>query len=198
MHRRELIHAMSAALGASALTAMAPADLWATARRAHARLSSDREAASLLVLNAHQNATVVALTDHIIPDTDTPGAAAARVNEFIDVMLAEWYTPEERDRFLGGLADVDRRAAAAFGAPFVGATVAQQHALLSGMDAEVAALREADAKPEQHFFHRLKYLTLYGYYTSEIGQTVELREAIIPGRYDPCAPIGDAHSPGDW
>ena len=44
------------------------------------------------------------MIDQIIPSTDTPGAKGARVNEFIDVILTEWATPEERKNFLDGLA----------------------------------------------------------------------------------------------
>src|SRR6266404_5094779 len=50
----------------------------------------------LRTLNPHQNTTVVVMTDLIIPETDTPGAKAARVNEFIDVILTEWATEDER------------------------------------------------------------------------------------------------------
>jgi hypothetical protein len=35
-------------------------------------------------------------------------------------------------------------------------------------------------------------MTLYGYYTSEIGFTQELRKQIIPGAYHGCAPITEA------
>ena len=42
---------------------------------------------TLRTLNPHQNDTVVAMIDQIIPETDTPGAKGARVNEFIDLIL---------------------------------------------------------------------------------------------------------------
>jgi hypothetical protein len=48
----------------------------------------------LRTLNPHQNATVTAISEIIIPQTDTPGAKAARVNEFIDLILTEWYDGE--------------------------------------------------------------------------------------------------------
>src|SRR5437773_11899695 len=51
---------------------------------------------ALRTLNPNQNDMVVAMTDHIIPATDTPGARAARVNEFIDVILSEWRSEERR------------------------------------------------------------------------------------------------------
>src|SRR5438270_6935139 len=55
---------------------------------------------ALRTLNPHQNETVVSMIDQIIPATDTPGAKAARVNEFIDVILTEWANDEERRSFL--------------------------------------------------------------------------------------------------
>src|SRR5688500_14722679 len=51
------------------------------------------------VFDAHQNDTVVLLSELIIPPTDTPGAKAAKVNEFIDLVLAG-ADPAERKQFL--------------------------------------------------------------------------------------------------
>jgi hypothetical protein len=39
------------------------------------------------------------MIDQIIPETDTPGAKAARVNEFIDVILTEWANDPRAPRF---------------------------------------------------------------------------------------------------
>src|SRR5213594_2301379 len=78
------------------------------------------------VLDADQHALVVTLTDLIIPETDTPGAKGAHVDQFIDVMLADWYDADDRQRFLDGLAEVDARSTAATGKAFVDTTPAQQ------------------------------------------------------------------------
>src|SRR5260221_12023833 len=56
----------------------------------------------LRTLNPHQNATVVVMTDLIIPEKDTPGAKAARANEFMEVILTERTTPESRHNCLAG------------------------------------------------------------------------------------------------
>src|SRR5262245_53001777 len=70
-----------------------------------------------LFFDAHQNETVVALTELIIPATDTPGAKAAKVNEFIDLMLSE-EDPAVRQAFTNGLAWLDRRSNQLYGANF--------------------------------------------------------------------------------
>src|SRR6266702_8159443 len=70
---------------------------------------------ALRTLTPHLNDTVVAMIDQIIPATDTPGAKGARVNEFIDVILTEWATPEERTHFLEVLAGIDKQRQLHFG-----------------------------------------------------------------------------------
>jgi glucoside 3-dehydrogenase (cytochrome c) hitch-hiker subunit len=180
-------------LGATAAAATA-SDLEEFARALHRRLG---RGAPLRVLDPHQNATVVALSDAILPATDTPGAKAALVNEFIDLLLAEWYGPEERDRLLAGLADVDTRARAAFGKDFLDGTPDEQSALLVVLDDETArwnARPEATRGP-QPFYRQLKWLTLFGYYTSEIGAVQEQHYSIIPGHYAPCAPADTTGGP---
>ncbi len=89
MHRRELFRL----LGAGAVLPAIPPDLFAMLRNAQ-----PGEGYALRSLDAHQNATVVAMIDLLIPETDTPGAKGARVNEFIDLILTEWATPQEKNQ----------------------------------------------------------------------------------------------------
>jgi hypothetical protein len=35
----------------------------------------------------------------------------------------------------------------------------------------------------------MKWLTLTGYYTSEVGATTEQHFRVVPGRYEPCYPL---------
>jgi len=155
----------------------------------------------LRTLNAHQNATVVTMTDLIIPETDTPGAKAARVNEFIDVILTEWATPEERQNFLNGLAGVDKQSNELYGKDFVDSSPLQQVTLLRAMDdysaSELAnkpqkhgnTVPELDAQLRGNFYDVFRGITLHGYYTSEIGFTQELKLQIIPGAQHGCQKI---------
>ena len=156
---------------------------------------------TLRTLNPHQNDTVVAMIDQIIPATDTPGAKGARVNEFIDVILTEWADAEERKNFLDGLAGVDKQTNDLLGKNFVDASPAQQVTLLRSMDESVAAqrtrrMRHGNTIPEERdkqlhgeFFNVFKGITVHGYYTSEIGFSQELNLQIIPGAQHGCAPL---------
>lgn len=195
MQRRDLLRILSAAAVAPVL----PPDLSALLRQAHPSGNY-----SLRTLTPHQNDTVVAMAEIIVPVTDTPGATAARVNEFIDLILTDWATAEERANFLNGVNDVDTQSAALFGKNFVDATPAQQAALLRMLDDEIDWSRtyslsdetvvsgQYDRQMQGGFFRVFKTITLHGYYTSEIGFTQELKLEIIPGSFRGCvhAPEG--------
>ncbi len=141
------------------------------------------------------------MAEQIIPATDTPGAKGARVNEFIDVILTEWATPEERAHFLEGLAGIDKQSQQLFGKNFVDASSEQQLAQLRAIDDATLAGRIAHAHHGNHveapdqqmkgeFWEVFKRITVHGYYTSEIGFSQELRLQIIPGAQHGCTPLG--------
>jgi len=148
----------------------------------------------LKTLNPHQNLTVTTIAEIIIPQTNTPGAKAARVNEFIDLILTEWYDEEEKSTFLTGLTDVDSRARDLHGKDFVECGEKQQVEILQALDDEVAARtedvrRRRSHPPQKNFFFMMKQLTLVGYYTSQIGFEQELHGEIIPSRHTGCVPL---------
>ncbi len=152
-------------------------------------------------LTPHLNETVIAMTEQIIPATDTPGAKGARVNEFIDVILTEWATPEERVHFIEGLEDIDKQSQKLFAKNFVDASPDQQLAQLRAIDDVTLAGRVARAHHGNHveppdqqlkgdFWEVFKRITVHGYYTSEIGFSQELKLQIIPGAQHGCQPLG--------
>ena len=101
MQRRELFRL----LAAGAALPVFNSNLLAAFQDAHPKSTY-----TLRTLNPHQNATVVTITDLIIPETDTPGAKAVRVNEFIDLILTDWAHEDERQKFLSGLESIDKRS----------------------------------------------------------------------------------------
>jgi hypothetical protein len=192
MQRREALRLL---LAGGVLPAL-PTDLFAFFHGAHPATGY-----ALRTLNPHQNDTVVAMIDLIIPETDTPGAKGARVNEFIDVILTEWANDEERQHFLAGIAGVDKQSNELFGKNFVDASLQQQVTLLRSMDESVAAqharrMRHGNTIPEERdkqlrgeFFTVFKGITVHGYYTSEVGFHKELKLEIIPGAQHGCVPL---------
>ena len=178
MNRREALFLLAG-------TAALPDSLLAMGRAVHQRI----RAGTLRVLTPHQNETVATIAELIIPKTDTPGAREAGVPAFIDVMLADWGDDDQRKMFSGGLANVDERSRATFGKDFIGCTAAQQGEILQDLDYELARLRDAKADTSKSFFGAMKWLTLTGYYTSEVGATSELHYRVVPGRFEPCYPL---------
>lgn len=199
MNRRDALRMFTAG---AVLPALTP-ELFAFYQQAHPTGSY-----SLRTLNPHQNATVVAMIDQIIPATDTPGSKDVRVNEFIDVILTEWATDEERQNFLNGLAAVDKQSNDLFAKDFAAASSSQQVTLLRSMDDAAAVLRaerqrhapntvpEPDTQLQGDFFSVFKNITLHGYYTSEVAITKELNpenrsvfEIIMPGAFHGCTTL---------
>jgi hypothetical protein len=82
LDRREVLKLLALS---SALPAL-PADVVGALRQVHGRLANTT---LLKTLDPHMNATVTAMAVLIIPQTETPGAKAVRVNESIDVILSD-------------------------------------------------------------------------------------------------------------
>jgi hypothetical protein len=180
MDRRDLIRLAGVAVPTFA--GLDPDKLFAALRDVHRRAGGAQRPGAF---DDHQRATVDTIAELIMPATDTPGAHAAGVAAFIEIIVGEWYHDDERAAFMRGLADVDARSTTANGRAFVDSTSDQQTALLTALDTES---RTAPPLP-QPFFQRIKDLTLSGYYTSEIGIRQELGEVFMPGRYDGAAPV---------
>ncbi len=124
-----------------------------------------------LFFDEHQNATVEALSELIIPTTATPGAKAALVNRFIDLLLADQDADKQKE-FYAGLAWLDARSIEVHNKTFVSLSTAEQTALLGPL-ADSGNTKPED-KPGVQFFEHIKDLTIYGYYTSKIGMEQEL------------------------
>lgn len=131
------------------------------------------------LLNTDQLALVRELGEIIIPTTDTPGAIAAGVHDFINHFAANCASKEEQQGLLAGLKRIDDSAQTRFSKAFVSASKTQQIELLTNMEKAADGFTADDRK----FFKQLKALVTFGYYTSEIGATQELAYLAIPGGY---------------
>ena len=115
--------------------------------------------------NPQEMETVAAISDLIIPtDEHSPGAKAAGVSGFIDLMVNE--SPNEvKALWREGLAAVDRMSELQFSVAFIRAGQEQQISLLK-------TISRNERRPktiEERFFVAIKSLTVDAYYTSAIG-----------------------------
>jgi hypothetical protein len=189
MNRREALQLLAAGTALQ----LAPRHLLAALREARAVLGAQ---AATRTLNSHQDATVKAIAEMIIPRTETPGAADVGASDFIDLMLTEWYDEPDRTRFLNGLAEVDARTQSLFGKDFVSCSADQQSEMLTELGEKMVdeaerrktePAHDVDVPEAESFYPMLRRLTLTAYYTSEAGATEELHFQIIPDRHDMCA-----------
>jgi hypothetical protein len=170
--RRTALKRISAGAGALALLPLLSDEGLA----AFADIQKTGAAPSLEALTAEQYATLEALTEAIIPaDERSPGAKAARVADYIDLLLSE-ADDTRRQQWTEGLAALDADAAARFGKPFVELDAAQVEAVLTdaSKNEKAPALQKDQRSALEVFFVTAKQATIQGYYTSEIGIHQEL------------------------
>lgn len=139
-------------------------------------------------LDADEIALVSAMSEGIIPETDTPGAIGAGVPDFIALLFSEWMMPDEQAVFREGLAGFDAAAQTLSGKPFAKAGQNQQEQLLRQWDDAVSAAR-ADGASDLPPFARFKSMTVIAYYTSQVGQEQELQARMDAGQGEPAGPV---------
>lgn len=136
---------------------------------------------SVAVFTPVQRAAMTALSERILPTTDTPGAIAAGVPQYIEKLLADWSYPAERVPIIAGLDAIEAKSMADYRVSTAKATPAQQDALLTlAMNGQIAGGKT--------FFEAFRQLVIAGYYTSEIGMTQEREYLPVPGEYDGAFP----------
>lgn len=124
--------------------------------------------------------------ESILPATaESPGAKAAQVGSFIQKMVNDCYGTGEAALLLDGLEQIDQKARSGYGKRFLGLDPEQRLEVLTPLD---QLAREARGIGQPHFFGMLKELTLWGYFSSEVGATMALRYNPVPGRYEGCVP----------
>ena len=164
--RRAALRTLGASVGAVAVWPY----LSDQAAEAFAAIQQTKAAPAPVFLSAAQYAAVDAVAETIIPaDEHSPGARAARVADYIDLLLSE-SDAETRQTWTGGLAALEAESRRRFQAPFDRLTPAQAAAILG----DAAAREQAPATVLEAFFVTTKDAVVRGYYTSEIGIHQEL------------------------
>lgn len=121
-------------------------------------------------LSLAQDELLAQLVEIIIPTTDTAGARAAGVNQYIDRVLAQVCKKKEVESFMNGLDQLNADK-------FLQSSKEEQTRTLQ-------LLEKSQDASEKEFFNTLKSMTIYGYYTSKIGATEELKYVHATGFYN--------------
>ena len=135
-----------------------------------AQATAPAKAQPLKFFTEEENKTVIEMSERIIPaDEHSPGAKAAAVNEYIDLVVSE--SPETTKQvWREGLAAINKMSRKKFAKPFADASADQQIDLLK----QISKNERSPQTVEERFFRTIKYATVDGYYTSKIGINDEL------------------------
>lgn len=126
------------------------------------------------------------LAELIIPEGTTPGAKSANVAQFIESFVRDVYDDAQQRAFLGGLEELDARAAQAHGRAFGACTPAERAALLSAASDEPAA---PSAGPRFSFVRSFRELCIRGFCNSKLGATHVLQYEPTPGEFQGCVAL---------
>jgi hypothetical protein len=153
-------------------------------------------------LNDHQNETLIALSEVIIPATDTPGAKEALVNRYLDLLLSV-QPADFQKQFVDALAFIDGESQKEFRKDFRSLALEDQKSLLvprayarqASHWRERGETRSQPADLGQEHFERLKALIAMAYYGSEIGQKeLGWDGEFAHGPYEGCEHPGAHHT----
>jgi hypothetical protein len=150
------------------------------------------------------------VAETILPATSTPGAKAAKVGQFMTVIVNDCYDESDQKTFHEGMRQLNSACDKKHGHSFMKASPQERHDLLVDLDKEAKEhqkkrrefidaqdIKEKQAeesgdknfKKEQmpnHYFSLMKQLTIWGYFTSKEGMMQALNYVPVPGRYEGC------------
>lgn len=149
----------------------------------------------------------------ILPQTArSPGAKAAGIGKYMQVMVNDCYEAEDRRIFQKGIRQLNEASKKMFATGFMKAASQQRHDLLVSLDKEAKEYQKNKTefeKPQNekekeeiakgnkefkkekrpdHYFTMMKQLTLHGFFTSKVGATQALQYVAVPTRYEGCIP----------
>ncbi len=118
----------------------------------------------------------------------SPGAKEAKIGDFMKVIVTDCYEEKDQKIFMEGLGKLRDASEAKYSKDFMDLQPTERHDLLVTIDKEAKDYQGSKKQDDPtHYFTMIKQLTLWGYFTSEVGSTKALRYNPVPGRFDGCA-----------
>ena len=152
----------------------------------------------------HQKQTVSQLAEIIIPRTSTPGAIDAGIPGFIEAVVQDVFTPEDQAKFHDGLFSLDLLCTRLTENNFIDLPIEHQNKLATHLNftlvknkgsrqvlLEKSKLDSKHLESALNYFSVIKKLTIFGFFTSEIGATQVLHYNPVPGRFNGCVPLSE-------
>lgn len=155
INRREAIRRVSVLLGGTAF--IGGSTLWTACGRADERAREEAAQQGIGTFTPADIAYLDEIAETILPETQTPGAKAAKVGAFIALMVTDTYEEKDQATFRDGMLQLDQASQRMHQSTFMESTPAQRLALLESVDRETkdymdrldAAKRERDGKGSQ-------------------------------------------------
>ena len=183
LDRRDMFKSLLALSAVGAVSACGGAQETASTDEA---TETPAEASASGFFNASEMAFIAAISDTIIPTTDTPGAVAAGVPETIQALATDWGNDDFRTYWRNGLTNLGGALTDQAGGEFGSLDPEQKLAALSAYDASVF-----DGQTDDGFYRALKATIVQAYYMSEPGATEELAYEPVPGEWIGCVPLSE-------
>lgn len=138
-----------------------------------------------------QRRVVAAIADAIIPKTETPGAIEAGTPLFIELMVSDWFDATEQETFMVGLSDLSMSTLQIYGKPFDQISAEERVQILESMENAVqdtSWYRPGNVRrafdSQAPFICQIKELTIWGFFSSELGSKHVLRMNTMPMYFD--------------
>ena len=202
MDRRELLKMIAVLTGGVVIGG----EVFLSGCKVGAKADAGFTAANILLLDE--------IGETIIPATATPGAKAAKIAEFMKVIVTDCYTQKQQTAFTNGISELEAACKKMHSKNFMDCTPQQRHDFLVSLEKEAKEFntkRDAEDKPKKeangkansalawkdqkefegspsHYYTMMKQLTLWGFFSSKTGMTETLRHLPVPGRYDGALP----------
>ena len=189
--RRRLIQAAAGVVGGSvAAVALGERLRPSTPAAPEAAIATARQPLfSSQLFSLEQALFVEDLAEHIIPETDSPGATSAGVPAYIEDIVREVNDEPERQLFLNGIEAANAEARASYGHPFHECTSPERDVLVARW------LQRSEPSLETNdpwdFFQAFRMLAVEGFCQSRFGATRVLQYEGVPGEYRGCVPLAE-------
>lgn len=142
----------------------------------------------------NQAQLIDALTETIIPRTETPGASDTEVYRFVIYSLKNNVSKKSQNSFLEGLGEIQEHSNSKYKQNFEDCEAEERADILLALSLGVSRFSGLPGKIQnkilgEPFFSILKRLTIQGYCTSELGATQSFAYDPVPMEYKSCIPL---------